>query len=157
MKTAEPGRGLIQGSEDCRLKAYPDPLTGKGPWTCGWGTTGASVGPDTTWTQQYADERFDESLAEFERMANDAIEVELTQNQFDAFLSILYNVGPGGKHRDGIIILKSGRPSTLLRFINERQFEQAGRQFLQWDSPGSSVQHGLHLRRMREKALWDTP
>ena len=143
-------------SEECRLEAYPDPLTGGAPYTCGWGTTGPSIGPDTEWTQEQADERFDEDLTRFEGMLNNAITTELTQGQWDALISILYNVGPGGSKKDGIIKLKSGQPSTLLRMVNEQDFAGAAEQFERWISPGSSVSHGLLLRRQRERKVFES-
>lgn len=154
MKTSERGRDLIQSFEACRLTAYPDPLTGKSPWTCGWGSTGPSIGPGTTWTQEQADERFGVDLAGFEAMIDDAVTVELTQGQFDALVSILYNVGPGSSRRDGIVKLKSGNPSTLLRFVNAGDFAKAARQFLLWVSPGSAVERGLRRRREAEMELF---
>jgi len=43
-------------------KAYPDPLTGKEPWTCGFGCTGADIGPNTVWTMEIAVQRRDAKL-----------------------------------------------------------------------------------------------
>lgn len=154
MKTSELGRALIQRYEQCRLHAYPDPKTGAAPWTCGWGSTGPSIGPDTVWTQAQADERFDEDLTQFERMVTDAVKVPLTQGQFDAMVSIVYNVGPGGKYRDGVIRLREGGPSSLLRFLNAGSYDLAAEQFLRWVSPGSMVEKGLRIRRAAERELF---
>lgn len=41
--------------EGCKLKAYPDPLSGGYPFTIGWGHAGLGIGPDTVWTQAQAD------------------------------------------------------------------------------------------------------
>ena len=41
--------------EGCRLRAYPDPLTGASPWTVGYGHTGLDVHPATVWTQGQAE------------------------------------------------------------------------------------------------------
>ena len=157
MKASDQCRSLIKHFESCELKAYPDPKTGGAPYTCGWGSTGPSVGPDTVWTPAYADARFNEDLAQFEAMVNNAVTVALTQGQFDALVSIAYNVGPGSKYKDGIIHLKSGGTSTLLRHVNAGEFELAAKEFLRWDSPGSNVQHGLDIRRAAEKALFESP
>ena len=46
---------LVKREESCRLVAYPDPLTGKEPWTVGWGQTGPNVGPETAISQAQAD------------------------------------------------------------------------------------------------------
>lgn len=156
MKTSQVGRDLIMDFEGCSLEAYPDPKTGGAPWTCGWGATDPSIGPGTVWTQEQADERFDEHLTMFEGMLNNAITTEITQGQWDALVSILYNVGPGGTKKDGIIKLKSGAPSTLLRMVNERNFAGAAAQFERWVSPGSSVTKGLLRRRQAERKVFES-
>lgn len=156
MKTSQVGRDLIMDFEGCKLEAYPDPKTGGAPWTCGWGATGPSIGPGTTWTQEQADERFDEHLTLFEGMVNNAITTEITQGMFDALVSITYNVGPGGSKKDGIIKLKSGAPSTLLRLVNARDFEGAAAQFERWVSPGSNVERGLLRRRQAERRVFES-
>lgn len=154
MKTSDAGKALIKQFEGCKLKAYPDPKTGGAPYTCGWGSTGPSIGPDTVWTQAEADARFDEHLTEFEGYVNQAVTVPLTQGQFDALVSIVYNVGPGSRSKDGIIRLKSGNPSTLLRLLNAGDYVGAGEQFLRWVSPGSNVENGLRRRRTAELKLY---
>lgn len=148
-------RAVVQHFEQCRLKAYPDPKTGGAPWTCGWGTTGTDIGPNTVWTQAYADQRFDDGLKGFEEDATQAIRVPVSQGQFDAFVSILQNVGHGSPIRDGIIRLRNDYPSTLLRKLNAGDYDGCRAQFALWVSPGSSVERGLRIRRAAEQALWD--
>ena len=41
--------------EGCRLRAYPDPLTGASPWTIGYGHTGLDVHPAIVWIQDQAE------------------------------------------------------------------------------------------------------
>ena len=155
MKTSAAGRKLIQDFEQCRLVAYPDPGAKDGvPWTIGWGATGLGIGRGVVWTQQEADERFDLDLSKRETLLNNALVVPVTQGQFDALVSIVYNVGEGGPQKDGIIRLRSGRPSTLLRLVNAREYAAAADQFLLWVSPGSSVQAGLLRRRKAERELF---
>lgn len=154
MKISPAGLRLIKSFEGCRLQAYPDPKTGNTPWTIGWGATGADVVPGTVWTQAQADARLVADLEEFENIVRANVTVDLTQGQFDALVSIVYNVGPGGKLKDGIIRLKNGQPSSLLRFLNEWDYQAAGEQFLRWVSPGSPVEAGLRRRRQAELALF---
>lgn len=45
----------LRHDEGLRLHAYPDPLTGGAPWTCGYGHTGPDVNPSTFWTQAQAE------------------------------------------------------------------------------------------------------
>lgn len=156
MKTSKAGQDLIKRFESCRLKAYPDPKTGGAPWTVGWGSTGPDIGPNTVWSQAYADARFLEELDPREEDITDSVKVPLTQGQFDALVSILFNVGHGNSRRDGIIQLKDGRPSTLLRKLNAGDYAGAAAEFPKWCSPGSNVENGLRRRRNAEvNELWN--
>jgi lysozyme len=150
MQTSAKGKALIKRFEACRLTAYPDPKTGGAPWTCGWGSTGPDVVKGVTWTQAYADNRFDADLMTPERIVNNAVTVAMTQGQFDAMVSIVYNVGPGSSIRDGIIRLKNGHSSTLLQKLNAGDYAGCAEQFLKWVSPGSNVENGLRRRRQAE-------
>lgn len=147
---------LIDEFEGDRLVAYPDPITGGAPWTDGRGHTGVDVHEGTTITEEHSLELFDQDVARFVQLVNDHVKVPLTQNQFDALVSIVYNVGPGSRYKDGILMLKDGRPSTLLRMLNTFDYEGAAAQFLVWISPGTSVTHGLLRRRTAEKLLFET-
>jgi lysozyme len=155
MKTSPKGIQLIQQFESCALKSYPDPKTGAAPWTCGWGATGIDITPSTKWTQYQADTRLLQDLAEREEAVMDAVRVPLRQGQFDAMVSIVFNVGAGSVRRDGIIRLKSGQPSTLLRKLNAGDYAGASAEFEKWISPGSNVTAGLLRRRKSERALFD--
>lgn len=153
MKTSEAGKALIKGFESCKLKAYPDPKTGGAPWTCGWGET-RGVTQDTWWTQEEADRRFEETVSDVEKIVSRYVTHEMTQGQFDAFVSIIFNVGPGNQWKDGICRLKDGRPSTLLRKFNDGDVSGAEDEWVKWVSPGSSVEKGLRRRRMAELSLF---
>lgn len=153
MKTSQAGIDLIKRYESCRLKAYADPKTGGAPWTCGWGET-RGVTQDTWWTQEEADRRLADSIREFENIVCKYVTHEMTQGQFDAFVSIIFNVGPGNQWKDGICRLKDGRPSTLLRKFNEGDEAGAETEWMKWISPGSDVENGLKNRRMAELALF---
>jgi lysozyme len=153
VKTSEAGVDLIKRFESCHLKAYPDPKTGADPWTCGWGET-RGVTPDTWWTQGEADRRLAESIADVEILVSKYVTHELTQGQFDAFVSIIFNVGPGNQWKDGICRLKDGRPSTLLRKFNAGDIGGCEDEWEKWISPGSNVSTGLLRRRQAELALF---
>ena len=145
---------LIRHFESCVLRSYLDPKTGGAPFTIGYGATGPEIGPGVTWTQDRADARLESDVAQREADANNAIHVVVTQGQFDAFVSLLFNVGHGSPIKDGIIRLASGYPSTLLSKLNAGDYEGAGDQFLRWISPGSSVERGLLRRRTAEQGVW---
>ena len=145
---------IIRAFEGCRLTSYPDPITRGAPYTCGWGACGPEIGPGVVWTQDRADARLAGDVAQREIAASNALTAPVTQGQFDALVSIIFNVGAGSADRDGIIRLKSGRPSTLLRLLNAGDFEGAADQFLAWVSPGSDVVRGLTRRRTVEQAVF---
>lgn len=146
-------KALVQSKETCRLKAYPDPRTGGAPWTCGWGST-RGVTPDTVWTQEEADAHFEQDIADAEALVRRYVTHEMTQGQFDAFVSIFQNVGPGNPDRDGIGRLKNGNPSTLLRKFNDGDIGSCETEWVKWISPGSNVARGLLLRRQAELVLF---
>lgn len=156
MNTSPAGYALLKEFESCKLTAYPDPKTGGAPWTCGWGATGPGIERGTVWTQSQADQRLVSDVAYREDLVRQAVKVPLTQGQFDAMVSIVFNVGPGSAQKDGIIRLKSGQPSTLLRKLNTGEYTEAGQEFLKWVSPGSAVENGLRRRRLAELDLWNS-
>jgi lysozyme len=86
----------------------------------------------------------------FERAVNQGVSVPLHGHQYDALVSITFNVGPGGKYRDGIIRLRSGTPSTLLRKVNAELHPEVPPQFMRWVNAGGKPIRGLKLRRAAE-------
>ena len=97
MEISDAGIKVLREREGCELTAYKDSV---GVWTIGVGHTAAAGPPEPCSgmkiTQEEADELFDEDLDDYEATVNDAIEAEMTQNQFDAFVSICFNIGQGG-------------------------------------------------------------
>ena len=146
---------LIRHFESCALRSYPDPATKGAPYTIGYGATGREIGPGVVWTQERADARLIGDVAQREADANNAIRVPVTQGQYDAFVSLLYNVGHGSATRNGIVRLKSGAPSTLLAQLNAGDYAGCSEQFLRWVSPGSRVELGLLKRRMAEQGVFN--
>jgi lysozyme len=156
MITSQKGSDFIAEIEGgFKLKAYPDPKTGGAPWTCGAGCTGRDIGPDTVWSLNFAQLRFAAALASRESVINNEIAVPLTQGQFDALVSILYNVGYGSPAKDGIFMLKNGQPSTLIRKLRAGDYAGASAEFPKWCSPGTNVENGLRRRRLAEQAMFD--
>lgn len=153
-------RPLVQHFESCALEAYWDP-TGN-VWTCGWGTTGKDVIQGTVWTQAQADARLDDGLDEAAAIVDRAAQVRISPQQKAALVSIVYNVGAGraasGRDpgRDGIVVLATGLPSTLLRNLNALNFASAADQFLAWNKSGGQVLNGLVRRRTAERSLFLT-
>ena len=71
------------------------------------------------------------------------VECELLQNQFDALVSFVYNIGA-----------KAFEKSTLLRLLRENSPAQAAGEFRKWIYAGGIVQNGLIKRREAEKRLF---
>ncbi|MFA6125476.1 lysozyme [Sphingomonas sp.] len=155
MRISQDGVDLVKHFESCALVAYPDPKTKADPWTVGWGATGKDIERGTHWTQYQADQRLENDLLERERQVSAAVTIPLTQWQFDAMVSIVFNVGSGSTKRDGILRLKAGGPSTLLRKLNAGDIQGASAEFIRWISPGSAVENGLRRRRVAETALFN--
>lgn len=140
----EVGIALIKSFEGCKLTAYPDPATGGDPWTIGWGTTGPDVKRGVVWSQDYADKRFAAHVAEFaERVAKMIGDAPTTQNQFDALVSLAYNIGT-----------HAFAYSTLIRKHREGNFAGAASEFTRWNKANGKVMAGLTRRREAEAALY---
>ncbi|AMX20152.1 Lysozyme RrrD [Acinetobacter pittii] len=144
MKISNVGINLISSFEDTRLKAYDD---GVGVWTIGIGTTvypnGMKVKESDTCTLDQAKSYFKQDLAKFEKTVNDSVKVALTQNQFDALVSLTYNIGSG-----------AFKGSTLLKLLNKGDYKDAADQFLAWKKAGGKVLPGLVRRREAERTLF---
>ncbi len=153
MKASPAGQALIKHYEDLRLVGYLCPA---GYPTWGWGHTGPDVRLGGSITKIRAQELFEIDIAEAERVVGTAVKVDLTQGQFDALVSFVFNVGPGVKGiKDGFVTLKSGKPSTMLTKINQGDFAGASAQFDLWVMSKGQRLNGLVDRRAKERAMFD--
>ncbi len=145
------GRKLIQQFESCaklrgdgRYQAYPDPRTGGAPWTIGWGSTGADIGPATIWSKAQCDARFEADLEVFAKQVRILIgSAPTSQGQFDALVSLAYNVGTD-----------SVAGSGLLRKHRAGAFAGARAEFGKWVYADHKRLGGLVRRRAAEAALY---
>jgi GH24 family phage-related lysozyme (muramidase) len=143
------GIALIKRFEGCErriagglIEAYPDPGTGRAPWTIGWGATGPGIGPGTVWTQAQADARLESDLARY--AADVALAIggaPTTQAQFDALVSFHYNTGAIAR-------------ATLTRKHIAGDYAGAAAEFARWNRAGGRVLKGLVRRRREEAALY---
>ena len=161
MKTSINARRIKEYFEGREYKAYKDPLSKDGlPITIGIGHTGPEVHLGLVWDDDQIDTAFESDIAQFERIANENIEVTVNQNQFDAFVSALFNIGPGradkpGKRgKDGLITLRNGQPSTMLRKLNAGDFSGAQAEFVKWCHAGDGKSLGLYRRRYAERLVF---
>lgn len=135
---------LIKGYEKCRLKAYM-PTKDDVP-TLGWGSTGPDIKLGMRWTQKQADDRFAADLARFGAKVAALIgAAPTTQGQYDALVSLAYNIGYG----DGGL-----KTSTLLRMHKEGDYAGAELQFARWNRQQGRVLNGLTTRRSAEAAIY---
>jgi lysozyme len=144
MKISQVGIDLISSFEDTKLQAYDD---GVGVWTIGIGTTvypnGVKVKKGDKCTLGQAKEYFTHDLKRFESAVNNLVKVPVSQNQFDALVSLVYNIGTG-----------AFAGSTLLKTLNAKDYAGAADQFLVWNRGGGRVLKGLVRRRAAERALF---
>ncbi len=144
---------FLKGWENCHLEPQQDRVN-PNVWDYGYGhVCSKDAVPLKSIDEACGLLRID--LGSRVKMAEDAITVPVAQHEFDAFLSILYNIGPGKAGvKDGVITLKSGSPSTLLRKINATDFDGAADEFLKWNKSGPKIVLGLVKRRAAEKAMF---
>lgn len=132
------------------LKSYRCPA---GKWTNGWGETDG-VGPDSLWTQEYADQRFCDSLADYTQQVVNLLTREASASQLAAMVALAYNIGFGDPDK-GIPGFKT---STVLKAHNAGDFEAAANAFRLWNKATVNgkkvVMNGLVRRRAAESALY---
>lgn len=142
-EVSQKGLDLIKAFEGLSLKAYPDPATGGEPITIGYGATGG-IKLGTVWTQDQADKRLAEDVQRFADGVSKALEGALTtQSQFDAMVSLAYNVGLG-----------NFGGSTLLKKHKAGDYLGAGGEFPKWNKAAGKVMGGLVRRRAAEAQLY---
>ena len=139
MKTSAEGLALIKKFEGLELTAYK---CAAGVWTIGYGHT-KDVQEGDEWSEAHADHMLEVELEEFEGYINDNVTVALSQNQFDALVSWVYNLGPAN--------LKA---STMLKVLNSGDYEGVPAQIKRWNKAGGKVLEGLIRRREAEALLF---
>jgi GH24 family phage-related lysozyme (muramidase) len=145
MNIGNKGLRLIKEFEGCKLTAYKCPA---GVWTIGIGSTRYSDGSAVKRGQTLANEEaalllLSKTLASYEHAVN-AIKVDLTQNEFDALVSLTYNIGAGNLANSTLVkMLKAGDSKA-----------EIAKQFLRWDKAGGKPLAGLTRRRNAEAELF---
>ena len=160
-RTVSPrGRAMMHAFEGCaklrsdgRYEAYPDPGSRDGtPWTIGFGSTGPDVKRGTVWTLAQCEARFDHDLGKFEAGVSLLIgTAPTTQNQFDALVSIAYNIGLDIDADDKAEGLGD---STLLKRHLVGDYAGAKAAFGSWVFNDGKKMAGLERRRAAEAALY---
>lgn len=141
MNINQKGLDLIKSFEGLQLSAYKCPA---GILTIGYGHT-ANVTPHQCITKQQAEEYLRQDCSVFENAIENLVRVPLTENQFSALVSFVYNVGIG-----------QFRSSTLLKKLNKKDYYGAALEFPRWTMGGGRTLLGLIRRREAEKLLFLT-
>lgn len=140
MKTSIIGRNLIKTFEGYRDTAYLDPV---GIWTIGYGHTGGVKEGDTV-TEAGADALLQQDLKAAENTVN-ATGLKLNQLQFDALVSLVYNIGSGNFNN-----------STLYKRLKEstKPRQELEKWWMAWNKAGGKTLKGLERRRLAEYTLY---
>ena len=145
MKTSERGLQLIKAYEGIRLKPYRDCV---GLYTVGVGHLigDGTVLPDS-WNRTFTIEEVNELLVadvrKFELGLARYVNVELSQNQFDAIIDYCFNLGLGTFQR-----------SSVRQAINRRDKASVVRNLLRYNKAGGKVVPQLDNRRKAEALLF---
>lgn len=137
--TNDAGLGIIKEFEGLRLEAYQD--TG-GVWTIGYGHT-KTAKPGMIVTEEEAERLLKIDLAEAEEGVRRAIKVPITEDQFSALASFVFNIGIGQFTR-----------STLRKKINNNDVT-ASQEFDRWIYDNGRILNGLIRRRKAERSLYE--
>lgn len=127
------GLALSEGYTDRAVQPLPGDK-----WTYGFGTT-EGVKPGDKITPPKALERKHRDVQTFEGAVKRCVQVPLSQGEYDAFVSLAYNIGA-----DAFC------SSTLVRKANAEDYQGACREILRWDRFKGQQVRGLTLRRQRE-------
>lgn len=139
MTPSENCLALIRNHEGLRVKAYRCPA---GVWTIGYGHTYA-VMPGSRITAEEAEELLQRDA---DVAALSVPRTGLNQNQYDALVSFVFNLG-------GEVFKKS----TLRRLVIDGLYKQAAAEFPRWVYAKGQVLSGLVVRRADERALFERP
>ncbi len=135
MRVSQFGLNLLKHLEGLRLTAYTDT---QGHWTIGYGHLLSEASLGLKWTLARAAEQLELDTRIAAGAINTLVKVSLSQPEFDALASFVFNVGIG-----------HFQASTLLKVLNAGDYEMAGEQILVW-----AKNPELKGRRATEHAIW---
>ncbi|MEM9809724.1 MAG: glycoside hydrolase family protein [Pseudomonadota bacterium] len=144
MQIGQNGVDLIKRWEGLELEAYQDVV---GIWTIGYGHTDEAGPPEVTpgmvISEREAEDILRRDLGQYEDAVNRAVKVDITQDMFDALVSITFNIGPTAMRR-----------STFIKRLNTKDYEGCAEAMTWWNKAGGQVVRGLQNRRNDEAALF---
>lgn len=136
---------VVAGFEGFRETAYT-PVKGDVP-TIGYGQTyyadGTRVKLGDRISQQEAQKQLELLMRrDFSDKLASCVKVPLSQNEYDAYVSLAYNIGTNAFCK-----------STLVKLLNQGEYIKACQQILRWNKSGGRVLKGLENRRFAEYKL----
>lgn len=142
MTTSQQGRDFIKQFESLKLQAYKAVETEK-YYTIGYGHYGADVKKDMTITKEKAEAMFNEDIKPFEKEVNN-LHINLTQGQFDALVSWIYNLGQGN-------FISSTMRKMIVAGANDEEITD---QMIKWVNSNGKPLNGLKKRRVAEANMF---
>ena len=137
--------GLHKLKDDGMVHAYRCPA---GKWTCGFGAT-KGVRSGVKWTKEYSEIRLMEDLEEHGKIVKKYVNVPLSQHQYNALVSFVFNLGGG-----------AFRKSTLLSKLNKGLYDEVPEQLMRWNKARVDGKltplRGLTRRRAAEAAIFSS-
>lgn len=147
LKTSKNGRKFIASFEEEVLEVYLDPV---GLPTVGVGHLVTKderekypVGKKIS--KEESDRLFAKDLYRFEKCVDDCVG-DVTQNQFDAMVSLAFNIGE-----------LNFKKSSVLKYFLKGDFAKSADAFLSWNKSKGRVLAGLTRRRKAERTIFLTP
>lgn len=112
-------------------------------WTIGYGHTDGVSSYSERISEEYAEILLRQDVWDAEDIVRDYVSAPLSDAQYSACVSFVFNVGAGNFRR-----------STLLKKLNQRDYCGAADEFLCWVYGGGRKLRGLEKRRKTERALF---
>ncbi len=141
MNISDKGINLIKQFEGCVLHVYDD---GAGYPTIGIGHLITDQDNfDKTITMEQAIELFKVDIQRYEQAVNDIIHVGTPQCEFDAMVSLCYNIG-----------IRAFKNSSVCKAYQLGKTMTAANDFLLWNKAGGRVMKGLENRREAERNMF---
>lgn len=144
MNLSNQGLTLIKEFEGLALEAYDD----VGHLAIGYGHNVIGNEPfkiteHSTITESQAEILLKLDIQRFEKVVNTAIKADTDQNQYDAMISLAYNIGDNA-------FLKS----SVLKYHNAKNYKIAADKFLLWKNVSGTFNKNIFLRRIMEANLY---
>lgn len=145
IKISANGLRKIKEFEGLKLTPYKDTA---GKLTIGWGhliklPAEAELLRKEGITPEKAEKLLNDDLREAESAVNRLVKAPITGNQYDALVSFVYNIGQGAFSE-----------STMLKHLNNGDYQSAANEFPRWRYAGGEESAGLVKRRAVEQQLF---